>query len=115
VFGGSWKVTVRHRSDVGREKLGTLEEALREARQRVDEVLREGGLGAVTMLREFAPDQLVHARIEITGPGLLRRREGGIDVMGDGAVIAYSGAIRKEPLEAESLDDALDRLREALG
>jgi hypothetical protein len=110
----AYRVTIRHGSRVEREKCETLEEALREARQRVDEVLREGGLGTVTMLREFTPDQRVHARVEISGPGLLRGREGGIDVMGDGALIAYKGAIRKNALEADDLDDALDRLREAL-
>ena len=111
----AWKVTVRHGSDVARERCDTLEEALREARQQIDEVLREGGLGTVKMLRDFTPGQQVHARIEISGPGLFRGREGGIDVMGDGALVAYKGAIRKQPLDADGLDGALDRLREALG
>jgi hypothetical protein len=35
--------------------------------------------------------------------------------MGDGHAIAYTGAIRKEPIETDSLDDAFGRLREALG
>ena len=56
------------------------------------------------------PDQRVHARIEISGPGLIRAPEGGIDVMGDGTAIAYTGAIRKEPIEADSLDEAFERL-----
>ena len=34
--------------------------------------------------------------------------------MGDGHAIAYTGAIRKEPVDADTLDEALDRLREAL-
>ena len=34
--------------------------------------------------------------------------------MGDGPAIAYTGAIRKETIEADSLDDAFERLREAL-
>ena len=56
----------------------------------------------------------MHARIEISGPGLLRGQEGGIDVMGDGTVVPYTGAIRKRELGADSLDDAFERLREAL-
>ena len=82
---------------------------------RVDQVRREGRLPTVSMLREFTPDQRVQARVEISGPGVLRGREGGIDVMGDGAVITYTGTIRKEPIEAESLDQAFDRLGRALG
>ena len=34
--------------------------------------------------------------------------------MGDGMAIAYTGAIRKEPIEAGSLDEAFERLRSAL-
>jgi hypothetical protein len=110
----SWKVTVRHGSDVAREKFDSLEGAILDARRRVDEVRREGGLPAVSAFRHHSPDQRVHARIEVSGPGLLRGREGGVDVMGNGAVIAYSGAIRKRPIEAESVDQAFDRLAEAL-
>jgi hypothetical protein len=91
-----------------------LDEAISEARRRVDEVRREGGLPAISAFREHASDQRVHARIEISGPGLLRGREGGIDVMGDGAVIAYRGAIRKRPIEAQSLEEAFRRLADVL-
>jgi hypothetical protein len=45
---------------------------------------------------------------------VFRAPEGGIDVMGDGKAIAYTGAVRKEKIDADSLDDAFDRLREAL-
>jgi hypothetical protein len=110
----SWKVTVRHGSKVGREKFGTLDEALAEARQRVDEVRREGGLPTISAFRKHTPDQRVEARIEISGPGLIRSPEGGVDVMGDGHAVAYTGAIRKETIEADSPDEAFDRLRDAL-
>jgi hypothetical protein len=110
----SWKVTVRHRSDVGRERFGTLDEAVGEARRRVDQVQREDRLPPVSMLREFSPSDQVHARIEISGPGLIRSPEGGIDVMGDGKAIAYTGAINRQTIEADSLDQAFDRLRDAL-
>jgi hypothetical protein len=110
----SWKVTVRHRSKVGREKFATLDEAIDEARGRVEEIRREGGLPAITAFRRHTSDQRVDARIEISGPGFFRSREGGIDVMGDGHAIAYTGAIRKETIEADSLDDALEQLRTAL-
>jgi hypothetical protein len=110
----SWKVTVRHGSRVGREKFDSLDEAITDARRRVEEIQREDRLPPVNMLREFTPEQQVNARIEISGPGLLRGKEGGIDVMGDGHAIAYTGAIRKEQIEADSLDDAFERLRTAL-
>jgi hypothetical protein len=110
----SWKVTVRRGSKVGREKFATLDEALAHARARVDEIGREDRLPPISFLREFTPDRRVAARVEISGPGLIRSPEGGIDVMGDGKAVAYTGAIRKEPLETDSLDEAFERLGEAL-
>jgi len=111
---GKWKVTVRHGSSVGREKFPTLDEAIGEVQRRVGEIRSEGGLPAISVFRTHTPDQRVHARIEISGPGLLRPPEGGIDVMGDGSAIAYTGAIRKEQIRANSLDGAVEGLRAAL-
>ena len=72
------------------------------------------GLPAISAFREHTPDQRVHARIEISGPGLIHHPEGGIDVMGDGHAIAYTGAIRKDTIEADNLDQAFERLQAAL-
>jgi hypothetical protein len=110
----SWKVTVRHGSRVGREKFSTLDEAIADARRRVEEIQREDRLPPITVFRKHTPDQQVNARIEISGPGLFHTPEGGIDVMGDGHAIAYTGAIRKETIEADTLDDAFERLRAIL-
>jgi hypothetical protein len=110
----SWSVTVRHGSDVERRRFESLDEALAEARGRAAAVLAEGGIGAASAFREYTPEKRVHARIEVSGKGLLRGPEGGIDVMGDGSLVPYTGTIRKEPLEAGTLDEAIDRLREAL-
>ena len=112
---GKWKVTVRHGSRVGREKFDSLDEAIDEARRRVEEIRREDRLPPITVFRKHTPGQRVNARIEVSGPGLIRGREGGIDVMGDGHAIAYTGAVRKETIDADSLDEAFERLRGALG
>jgi hypothetical protein len=112
---GKWKVTVRHGSNVGREKFASLEEAIDDSRRRIDEIRREDRLPHISFIREFSPDQRVAARIEISGPGLIRAPERGIDVMGDGHAIAYTGTIRKRQIQADSLDHAFELLREALG
>jgi hypothetical protein len=109
-----WKVTVRHGSSVGRERFDSLDEAIDEARRRVEEIRREDRLPEITLFRRHTPDQRVNARIEVTGPGLIRSPEGGIDVMGDGHAIAYTGSVRKEQIHADSLEEAFDRLRDAL-
>jgi hypothetical protein len=112
---GKWKVTIRHGSRVGREKFDSLDEAIDEARRRVDEIRREDRLPPIEVFRKHAPGQRVNARIEVSGPGLIRSAEGGIDVMGDGHAIAYVGAVRKETIDADSLDQAFERLRSMLG
>ena len=98
-----------------REKFGSLDEALADARRRVEEIRREDRLPPINFLREFTPDKRVAARIEVSGPGLIRSPEAGVDVMGDGTAVAYTGAIRKEGIEADSLDEAFERLAVALG
>jgi hypothetical protein len=110
-----WKVTIRHGSSVGREKFSTLAEALEDARRRVDEIRSEDRLPPISFIRDFSSDQRVAARIEISGPGLIRAPEGGLDVLGDGSTIAYTGTVRKEPIEVDSLDEAFERLGEVLG
>ncbi len=99
---------------MGREKFATLDEAIADAQRRVDQIRREDRLPPISTLRDFTPAERVAARIEISGPGLVRAPEGGIDVMGDGAAIAYTGAIRKERIDADSLEDAFAKLALAL-
>ena len=108
-------MTTRRGSDVDRDRFDSLEDALDEARGRVAAVLAGDRLGTVSAFRDYTPDQLVQARVEVSGKGLLRGPEAGIDVMGDGSLIPYVGAVRKRRLEASTLDDAVARLREELG
>ncbi|MGZ5341351.1 MAG: hypothetical protein ACXWEF_00295 [Solirubrobacterales bacterium] len=109
-----WRLTIRRGSEVKRRRVASLEEALDAARDAAEVTLREGGLKAISVLRDFEPGQRVHARLELSGPGWLRSAEGGLDVMGDGSIVAYKGAIRKQPLGTETLSEAIEALREAL-
>lgn len=109
-----WKVTVRTGPKVEREGFGDVDAALAYAADAVRRSLATGRLGAVRSLRDFEPGQRVKTRIEINGPGLLRGPAGGFDVMGDDAVYAYSGSIRKREIAGDTLDQALGALRAAL-
>jgi hypothetical protein len=111
----SWRLTVRVGPEVDKARYDSLDEALEEARARAAAVLAEGRVGTVKAFRDYTPDQRVQARIEVSGKGLLRGPEAGIDVMGDGSLVPYAGAVRKRPLEAGTLDDAIEALRHALG
>jgi hypothetical protein len=68
----------------------------------------------VKAFRTYEPQDRVHARLAVTGPGLLRRPEAGIDVMGDGALVPYRGAIFKKRLDPGGGRSAYDAVRQAL-
>jgi hypothetical protein len=66
------------------------------------------------MLRDFDPGQRVAARLELAAGGWLRGREAGVDVMGDGSLVAYSGTIRKRTLDSPGAESPVEAVRAAL-
>jgi hypothetical protein len=100
---------------VQREGFASLEEAVEALERRARRIRSEGPLEEVGALRDFEPGQQVHARLELSTGGLLRGREAGLDVMGDGALVPYTGVIRKRRLEPRDGQTAFDAVREALG
>ena len=63
--------------------------------------------------REYAPSEQVSARGEIRGPS---RRRAGADVHGDGSVQAWTGWLRRRPLEPRDGETPWDALlREVRG
>jgi hypothetical protein len=111
---GRYTLTIRHGSDVERERFHSLDEALAELERRAEAIRGEGPLEDVKMIRDYDAAAQVHARLELSGGGLLRRDEAGLDVMGDGNLVPYSGAIRKRRLEPGGERSAYDLLRDAL-
>ena len=99
----------RHGSRVERESFETLDEAIAAMERRAEEIRGEGPLEEVSALRDFEPGQRVHARLELSTGGVLRGREAGIDVMGDGALVPYAGVVRKRRLEPRGWRDGLRR------
>jgi hypothetical protein len=110
----SWRLVVRTGPRVEREAHATLAAALdaleRRARRqamgpRLDAV--EGPLG------RYAPVERVASRLEVTGPQRLRPDvRAGVDVRGDGSVVAWTGRRERAevaPGEGESPYDALRR------
>jgi hypothetical protein len=89
----SYKVTVRRGPRVVRTQTLTLDGALRLA----EETARTSrGRDAVEFInRRYEPGELVATRIELKGP----RVRAGLDVRGDGTVLAWTGRIRRAPVE----------------
>ena len=74
----------------------------------------EGPVEGVSALRDFGPAQQVHARLQLSGKGLLRRPVAGIDVRGDGTFMPYRGGVTREELDPASHDTPFDLVRETL-
>jgi hypothetical protein len=110
----SWRLTIRHGSEVKRERFDSLDAAIAELERRAEAIRSEGPLEGVKMFRDYAPDQRVHARLEVSGPGRVRRPEAGLDVMGDGRLVPYRGAIFKKRLEVADGQSPYDAVRESL-
>jgi hypothetical protein len=110
----AWKLTVRNGPEVARLEFEDLDQALAEVRRRAAEVLAEGPLEGVSMLRDFEPGERVHARLEVSGRGLLRAPTAGVDVMGDGRIVPFAGGLRRRELTPRRGGDPFDAVREEL-
>ena len=100
---------VRHGSLVDRERFDDLDEALAELERRAEQIRGEGALAEVSGFATTARER-VAARLEISAGGLLRRAEAGIDVMGDGTLVAYSGGIGAPRARAAPREQPVDAL-----
>lgn len=109
-----YKLTVRAGARVDRAKYEQLDDALAELRRRAEEVRDAGGLPTVRSIRSFEPSDRVAARLEISSGGWLRGADAGVDVMGDGSFVAFSGGMARTPLEPGHNETAFDAVRRAL-
>ncbi len=109
-----WKVTVRYGSDVSREGYESLDEAMAALEKSALEVLDDDPLKTVTAFRDYTPDQLVKARIEISGKGVVRPPTAGLDIQGDGELRPFRGGVLRKPLEAKGRKQVFAAIRQAL-
>jgi hypothetical protein len=109
-----WKLTVRHGSEVDHAGFDDLAEAVAEMRRRALAIRAEGPVGSASLLRDYAPADQVHARLELKGRGLLHKPTAGIDVRGDGTFVPYRGGVGREELDPRDHDTPFDVVRETL-
>jgi hypothetical protein len=110
-----WKLTVRHGSDVSHQNFDDLDDAVARMRERALAIRSEGPVKGVSALRDFAPGDQVHARLQVSGKGVLRKPVAGVDVRGDGAFVPFRGGVRREELDPTPYDTPFDAVRETLG
>ena len=109
-----YRLTIRHGSRVRRESFEDLGSAVVAMERAVEGVRAEGPLQGVKVLRDFEPGDRVAARIELSTGGWLRGREAGVDVMGDGSVVAYAGGMGRRQLEPRPGESAFEAVRREL-
>jgi hypothetical protein len=111
---GAWKLTVRHGADVEHESFADLDAAVARMRERALAIRAEGPVKAASMLREFSPADQVHARLQISGRGVLRKPVAGVDVRGDGTFMPFRGGVAREELDPTGYPTPFDAVRETL-
>jgi len=91
-----------------------LGEAVAAMRERALAIRAEGPVKAVAALRDFEPGQQVHARLQLSGKGVLRKPVAGVDVRGDGTFMPFRGSVMREELDPSEHDTPFDLVRETL-
>jgi hypothetical protein len=114
VLGSSWKLIVRHGSDVDHVQFDDLGEAVAAMRNRALAIRSEGPLGPVRSLRDFEPEDQVAARLQLSTGGFLRKKTAGVDVRGDGTFVPFRGGVVREELDPTDYDTPFDLVRETL-
>lgn len=109
-----WKLTVRHGSEVSSEGFENLGEAVAAMRERALAIRAEGPAKPVAMLREFRPEDQVHARLQLSRGGFLRKVTAGVDVRGDGTFMPYRGGVGREELDPTDHETPFELVRETL-
>ena len=105
---------MRHGSEVEHAVFDDLDEAVAAMRTRALEIRGEGPVKGVSSLRDFGPEQQVHARLQLTGRGLLRKPVAGVDVRGDGTFMPFRGGVAREELDPTQHETPFDLVRETL-
>jgi len=111
-----WRVTVRNGPSVEKLRCETLPEALDALEQRARAVADGNGLDEIDLhVRRYKPEDQVAARAELKGPQRLRPIiHAGIDVHGDGSVVAWSGGVKREQITMVGGETAYAALRRAV-
>lgn len=83
-------------------------------RQRAMAIRSEGPVDRVQSLRDFEPRDQVHARLQLSSGGFLRKSVAGVDVRGDGTFVPFKGGVVREELDPTHHDTPFDLVRETL-
>lgn len=83
-------------------------------RERALAIRGEGPLRPVRSLRDFEPGDQVHARLQLSAGGFLKKTVAGVDVRGDGTFVPFKGGVVRDELDPSDYDTPFDLVRETL-
>jgi len=83
-------------------------------RERALAIRSEAPVEKASGFRDYEPGDQVHARLQISGRGLIGKPVAGLDVRGDGEFVAYRGGLRREELGASPERTPFDLVRDTL-
>ena len=109
----SYRLVVRQRGRVQRERFDDLHSALGALEERARELSQSAHASPVDLkiARRFEPAQQVVARIELRGRGV----RAGVDVRGDGSSEAFIGRVRRALVTQRRGESPYDALRREFG
>jgi hypothetical protein len=112
----AFRVIIRRRDgETDKRQFATLAEAIDDLEtelRSVASVIARAPRVERALGREYEPAEQVAVRGELRGPGGVRA---GVDVRGDGAMVAFTGVVRRRPIALEDREDAWAGLRRELG
>ena len=106
-------VKTRHGPRFERERHDDLDAALAGV-ERATQAILDGPTATTVsppLIREFEPVHQVLGRIELSGPN---RLHAGIDVRGDGSMVAFTGRLRRALIEPDGGESAIEALSRTL-
>jgi hypothetical protein len=111
-----WRVKVRHGPKVEKLRCETLLEALDALEERARAAAAGSGRAAVDVhVKRYEPADQVAARAELKGPQRLRPIiHAGLDVRGDGSIVAWWGGVRREAITMVGGETPYAALRRAV-
>jgi hypothetical protein len=115
----AFRVIIRRRDgETEKRRLPTLEDAvdtLELELRSVASVIARAPRVERALGRDYEPAEQVAVRGELRGPGGMRAVRAGVDVRGDGAMVAFTGVVRRRPIALEDREDAWAGLRREVG
>ncbi len=91
---------MRHGADVTREGFDSLDAAIEALERAAKDIRSQGPLRGRKLIRDFEPADLVAGRVEISTGGLMRGgTTAGVDVMGDGRYVPFTGGVGRDALD----------------